>query len=62
LPLDELEVHGLKRSNPDKVFRIVKKDGRNMLVPASNALDIVIRHSLQQKPNIQDLLELLFRG
>ena len=48
----------LKLSSPDKVFRIVESSGKVVIVPASNALDIVIRLNLAQKPSAQELRDL----
>ena len=51
---------GLVPSNPDKVLRRIKtKDGFDVLVPASSAIDIVLRHGLKKEPVIQELIKLL---
>ena len=51
---------GLVPSNPDKVLkRIENKDGLDVLVPASSAIEIVLRHGLEKKPTIKELIKLL---
>ena len=51
---------GLVPSNPDKVLRRIKtKDGFHVLVPASSAIEIVLRHGLEKEPAIQELIQLL---
>jgi hypothetical protein len=49
----------LPRPTPDKVFREVKQDGISVLTPASNAIGIVLRHSITKKPSLVELEMLL---
>ena len=59
MPSDILADKDLKRPTPDKVFREVERDGIPVLIPASNAIGIVIRHSLTKKPSLDELEELV---
>jgi hypothetical protein len=52
---DTLTVKKLQRPTPDKVFREVKQDGIPVLIPASNAIAIVLQHSLAKKPSLDEL-------
>ena len=45
----------IKRPTPDKVFREVEQEGVPILIPASNAIGIVLRHSLKKKPTLEEL-------
>jgi hypothetical protein len=56
---DTLVNKNLKRPTPDKVFREVERDGISVLIPASNAIGIVLRHSLTKKPSLVELEMLL---
>ena len=56
---DTLVYKNLKRPTPDKVFREVERDGISVLIPASNAIGIVLRHSLTKKPSLIELEMLL---
>jgi hypothetical protein len=56
---DTLTVKRLQRPTPDKVFREVKQDGVFVLIPASNAIGIVLKHSLTKEPTLNELEELL---
>jgi hypothetical protein len=49
----------LERPTPDKVFREVERDGVFVLIPASNAIGIVLQHGLSKKPSLTELEELL---
>ena len=49
----------LQRSAPDKVFREVERDGVFVLIPASKAIGIVLRHNITEEPSLNDLEELL---
>jgi GTP-binding protein EngB required for normal cell division len=51
----------LKRPTPDNVFREVEQDGVFVLVPASNAIGIVLRHSLTKEPTLDELEKLIKR-
>ena len=45
----------LSRPEPDKVLMEVKKDGVLVLVPATNAIGIVLRFGLTADPKLEDL-------
>ncbi|KAJ3108920.1 hypothetical protein HDU96_007374 [Phlyctochytrium bullatum] len=49
----------LRRPTPDKVFREVEREDNSVLIPASNAIGIVLRHSLAKKPSLTELEALL---
>jgi len=49
----------IKRLTPDKVFREVEQDGVFVLIPASNAIRIVLQHHLTKKPTLNELAELI---
>lgn len=55
IPTQLLVDKRLKRSTPDKLFREVEKDGVPVLVPASNAIKIVLQHNLNRKPSVEEL-------
>ena len=48
-----------KRPTHDKVLREIKKDGKSVLVPSTNAVGIVLRHQLTEEPTIEKLVELV---
>ncbi|KAI3649950.1 hypothetical protein MP228_005582 [Amoeboaphelidium protococcarum] len=56
---DTLTDKKLQRPTPDKVFREVKRDGILVLVPASNAIGIVLQHGLTREPSVNELEELV---
>jgi hypothetical protein len=56
---DTLVDKNLKRPTPDKVFRQVERNGIAVLIPASNAIGIVLQHSLSKKPSLNELEKLL---
>ena len=49
----------LERPSPDNVFREVKQDGVHVLIPARNAIGIVLKYSLRQEPSLPELEELI---
>ncbi|KAI3641174.1 hypothetical protein MIR68_000780 [Amoeboaphelidium protococcarum] len=49
----------LQRPTPDKVFREVERDGVLVLVPASNAIGIVLQNGLTREPSLNELEELV---
>jgi len=51
----------LERPTPDKVFREVKQNRISVLIPASNAIGIVLRHNLSEEPSLDELEELIKR-
>jgi hypothetical protein len=51
----------LTRPSPDKVLREVEQDDDFVLIPASNAIGIVLRHQLTKKPTLNELEELVKR-
>jgi len=59
MPSDILPDKNLNRPTPDKVFREVKRDGVFVLIPASNAIGIVLKHSLAKEPTLNELEELI---
>ncbi len=56
---DTLVDKNLKRPTPDKVFREVKEDGVFVLIPASNAIGIVLRNNITEEPSLTELEKLL---
>ena len=56
---DTLVDKNLKRPTPDKVFRQVKQGRVFVLIPASNAIGIVIQNNLTEEPSLNELEELL---
>jgi hypothetical protein len=54
-----LVTNKLQRPAPDKVFREVKKGRISVLIPASNAIGIVIRYNLTEEPTLDELEKLL---
>jgi len=49
----------LARPTPDKVFHEIESNGIATLVPASNAIGIVLHHNLLQKPTPETLEKIL---
>ena len=49
----------LKRPTLDKVFREVKQGRVFVLIPASNAIGIVLRHEITEEPSLYELEELV---
>jgi hypothetical protein len=56
---DTIDLNNLKRSTPDKVFREVKQDSSSVLIPATNAIGIVLQHGLTSEPSLDQLEKLL---
>jgi hypothetical protein len=56
---DTLVDKNLKRPTPDKIFREVKQARVFVLIPASNAIGIVLRHNITEEPSLNDLEKLL---
>ncbi len=54
-----LVTNKLQRPAPDKVFREVKQGRVSVLIPASNAIGIVLRHHLTEEPSLDELKKLL---
>jgi hypothetical protein len=52
---DTLVDKNLKRPTPDKVFREVKQGRVFVLIPASNAIGIVLRHNVTEEPSLTEL-------
>lgn len=61
LPVHLLKEKGLIRPTPDHIFRKASKNGKWALIPASNAIGIVLRHNLCERPTLQQLEELVKR-
>ena len=60
IPSHLVKAKKLKRPTPDKVFReVMDRDGVFVLIPASNAIGIVLRHNLTEEPTVDELEELL---
>jgi hypothetical protein len=57
--LSDTLTYKLQRPTPDKVFREVERDGMFVLIPASNAIGIVLQHGLSKKPSLTELEKLL---
>jgi hypothetical protein len=55
---DLLKVTQKNRPSPDKVLSIEKKNRVNVVVPASSAMRIVIKHNLTTEPTLVELQEL----
>lgn len=45
----------LQRPSSDEVFRSVEREDLPVLVPASNAIGIVLHHNLTKKPKVEEL-------
>ena len=58
---DAMTEMNLQRPSPDKIFREVTRDGMSVLIPASNAIGIVLKHSLSVGPSLNQLEQLLRR-
>ena len=56
---DTLTVNKLQRPATDYVFRAVERDGIFVLIPASNAIGIVLQHNLTATPSLVELESLL---
>lgn len=54
-----LVTNQLQRPTPDTVFCEVERDGVFVLIPASNAIGIVLRHNLTGEPSLTELEKLL---
>ena len=54
--LTQSKVH---RPTPDKVFREVKEGRSFVLIPASDAIGIVLRNNLTEEPTLDELEKLL---
>jgi hypothetical protein len=55
---DTFTLKNLKRSNDD-IFLQVERGGRSVLIPASNAIGIVLEHNLVKKPSLDELEKLV---
>ncbi len=54
-----LVANGVERPSPDEVFCEGTQDRVDVLIPASNAIGIVLRHGLKKEPSLDELEELL---
>jgi hypothetical protein len=54
-----LALNNLERPDSDKIFRKAERDGVVFLVPASNAIGIVLKHGLFKKPSLDELEKLI---
>jgi hypothetical protein len=59
IPSHLVKAKKLKRPTPDEVFREVEQSGVFVLIPASNAIGIVLRHNLTEEPSLTELEKLL---
>ncbi len=59
IPRQLLEANNLKRPSPDKVFREVIQEDDWALIPASNAIGLVLRHGLRKAPTLTELEEMI---
>ena len=59
IPRKSLTVRRLQQPTPDKVFRRTKRNGISILIPTSDAICIVLQHSLEKEPSLSELEELL---
>ena len=57
--VDTMLQMNLKRPSPDRIFREANRDGMPVLIPASNAIGIVLNHSLSVEPSLNQLEQLL---
>ena len=53
-----LEASLKNRPSPDKVLSIEKKNRMNVVVPASGAMKIVLKHNLHVEPTLEELIKL----
>ena len=56
---DLLVKNSLERPSPDMIFRQVKINGESVIIPASNAIGIVLRHNLTKEPSIEELTKIV---
>ena len=59
VPLSVLVELKLVRPSPDKVLREVSRDNEAVLIPATEAMAVVLRHGLTKKPSM-DALKAMF--
>jgi len=57
----ELAMLELVRPSPDKVLRALVRDGKSVLVPASPAMALVLRHNLTEAPPLGAIQALVLR-
>ena len=58
IPFRSLNEKKLERPTPDKIFRKVKQQGVAVLIPASNAIGIVLQYGLTEEPTLNELEEM----
>ncbi len=59
MPLSKLVELKLARPSPDKVLRKTVRHGKAVLVPATQAMAVVLRHNLEDEPSM-DALKAMF--
>ena len=59
VPRKALAENNLQRPIPDKILREIERDGKFVLVPASGAIFLVLRHKLSNAPSLDELLKLV---
>ena len=57
--VDTMLQMNLQRPSPDRIFLEANRDGMPVLIPASNAIGIVLNHSLSAEPSLNQLEQLL---
>jgi len=53
-----LEASQKNRPSPDKVLSIEEQNRMNVIVPASSAMKLVLKHNLHLKPTLKELIQL----
>jgi hypothetical protein len=48
----------LLRPTPDKVLRLVERNGVPVLIPTTSPINVVLRHNLTIKPSVNELVKL----
>jgi hypothetical protein len=59
VPRKALAENNLQRPIPDEILREIERDGKFVLVPASGAISLVLRHKLSNAPSLDELLKLV---
>ena len=54
-----LVANNIRLSNPENIFSEAKQDGHYVLIPAYNAIGIVLRHNVVRQPTLNQLEEWL---
>ncbi|KAI3632709.1 hypothetical protein MIR68_009251 [Amoeboaphelidium protococcarum] len=59
VPRKALAENNLQRPILDEILREIERDGKFVLVPASGAISLVLRHKLSNAPSLDELLKLV---